>query len=230
MYGLGAGLQNVLQSDSLHASLEVTRLSLPLKLGQMWTELDKNSKLDLSSCSKANNSSISRIPSCWSNKCSANLTQSFPFLLLKIFKAHALHITTSLFLRKDDVKTQSNLKSFKHFLGLPHLSIFLVHKRQKSWGDELIRSIKKRERKDGVRKEQTYSEHEASLLACAGAHSCLTLGNSMDCRPQGSSVHGILQQEYWSGLSFPSPGGSSWPRGWTQVSCTAGRFFTIWAT
>ena len=24
--------------------------------------------------------------------------------------------------------------------------------------------------------------------------------------------------------------GSSWPRDWTQVSCTAGRFFTIWAT
>ena len=38
------------------------------------------------------------------------------------------------------------------------------------------------------------------------------------------------RQEYWSGLPFPSPGGSSWPRDWTQVSCIAGRFFTIWAT
>ena len=28
----------------------------------------------------------------------------------------------------------------------------------------------------------------------------------MDCSPPGSSIHGILQQEYWSGLSFPSPG------------------------
>jgi len=28
----------------------------------------------------------------------------------------------------------------------------------------------------------------------------------MDCRPPGSSVHGILQQEYWSGLPIPSPG------------------------
>ena len=28
----------------------------------------------------------------------------------------------------------------------------------------------------------------------------------MDCSPPGSSVHEILQQEYWSGLPFPSPG------------------------
>ena len=37
--------------------------------------------------------------------------------------------------------------------------------------------------------------------------SCLTLCNSMDCSPPGSSVHGILSmQEYWSGLPFPPPG------------------------
>ena len=28
----------------------------------------------------------------------------------------------------------------------------------------------------------------------------------MDCSPPGSSVHGILHQEYWSGLPFSSPG------------------------
>ena len=28
----------------------------------------------------------------------------------------------------------------------------------------------------------------------------------MDCSPPGSSVHGILQPGYWSGLPFPSPG------------------------
>ena len=28
----------------------------------------------------------------------------------------------------------------------------------------------------------------------------------MDHTPLGSSVHGILQQEYWSGLPFPTPG------------------------
>ena len=28
----------------------------------------------------------------------------------------------------------------------------------------------------------------------------------MDCSRPGSSVHGFLKQEYWSGLPFPSPG------------------------
>ena len=28
----------------------------------------------------------------------------------------------------------------------------------------------------------------------------------MDCSPPGSSVHGISQKEYWSGLPFPSLG------------------------
>ena len=35
---------------------------------------------------------------------------------------------------------------------------------------------------------------------------CLTPCNPMDYRPPGSSVHGILQQEDWSGVPFPSPG------------------------
>ena len=34
----------------------------------------------------------------------------------------------------------------------------------------------------------------------------LTLCDPMDCSLPGSSVHGILQQEYWSELPFPSPG------------------------
>ena len=34
----------------------------------------------------------------------------------------------------------------------------------------------------------------------------------MDFGPPGSSVHGISQQEYWSGLSFSSPGDLPNPR------------------
>ena len=34
--------------------------------------------------------------------------------------------------------------------------------------------------------------------------SCPTLCDPMDCSPPGSSVHGILQAKYWSGLPFPS--------------------------
>ena len=36
--------------------------------------------------------------------------------------------------------------------------------------------------------------------------SCLTLCYPMDCNLPSSSVHGILRQEYWSGLPVPSPG------------------------
>ena len=34
----------------------------------------------------------------------------------------------------------------------------------------------------------------------------LTLRDPMDCSPPGSSVHGISQAEYWSGLPFSFPG------------------------
>ena len=35
--------------------------------------------------------------------------------------------------------------------------------------------------------------------------SCSTVCDPVDSRPSGSSVNGILQQEYWSGLPFPPP-------------------------
>ena len=46
----------------------------------------------------------------------------------------------------------------------------------------------------------------------------------------GSSVLGILLARIleWVAISFSR--GSSWPRDWTEVSCIADRFFTIWAT
>ena len=47
-----------------------------------------------------------------------------------------------------------------------------------------------------------------NLLAAAAAkslHSCLTLCNPRDGSPPGSPIPGILQQEHWSGLPFPSP-------------------------
>ena len=42
-------------------------------------------------------------------------------------------------------------------------------------------------------------------VLCSVAQLCPTLCNPMDCSLPGSSVHGILRQEYWSGLLFPSP-------------------------
>ena len=35
---------------------------------------------------------------------------------------------------------------------------------------------------------------------------CLTRCDPMDCNLSGSSVHEILQEDYWSGLLFSSPG------------------------
>ena len=48
--------------------------------------------------------------------------------------------------------------------------------------------------------------------------------------PLGSSSMEFFRLEYQSGLAIPFSRGSSQPRDWTQVSCIAGRFFTIWAT
>ena len=41
--------------------------------------------------------------------------------------------------------------------------------------------------------------------------SCPTLCDPMDCSLRGFSVRGIFQEEYWSGLPFPSPADLSNP-------------------
>ena len=57
--------------------------------------------------------------------------------------------------------------------------------------------------------------------------SCLTLCDTMDCSPPGSSVHGIFQARVleWVAISFSR--GSSQPRDQIRVSRIAGRRFTI---
>ena len=62
------------------------------------------------------------------------------------------------------------------------------------------------------------------------AQLCLTLCDPMDCSLLGSSVHGILQARILEWVAIPFSRGSSQPRDWAQVSCFAGRFFTIWTT
>ena len=52
----------------------------------------------------------------------------------------------------------------------------------------------------------------------------------MDCSPSVSSVSGILQARILEWVAIPFSRGPSQPRDQTWVSCTAGRFFTIWAT
>ena len=54
------------------------------------------------------------------------------------------------------------------------------------------------------------------------AQSCLTPCDPIECR--------ILQASILEWVAIPFSRGSSLPRGWTQVSWIAGRFFTIWTT
>ena len=69
-----------------------------------------------------------------------------------------------------------------------------------------------------------------SFVVVLIAQACLTLWDPVDCSPPGSPVHGILQARILEWVAMTSSRGSSQPRDWTQVSCIAGRFFTIWTT
>ena len=55
---------------------------------------------------------------------------------------------------------------------------------------------------------------------------CPTLCDPMGCSLPGSSGYGILQQESWSGLPFPSPGDLPKPGVEPAFPAMAGRFFT----
>ena len=58
----------------------------------------------------------------------------------------------------------------------------------------------------------------------------ISLCDPMDCSPPGSSIHGILKARILEWVAMSCCRGSSQPRDWTQVSCIASGFFTIWAT
>ena len=63
--------------------------------------------------------------------------------------------------------------------------------------------------------------------AAAKSHqSCLTLCDPIDSSP-GSPVPGILQAKTLEWVAMPFSRGSSPTRDQIQVSCIAGRFFTI---
>ena len=52
----------------------------------------------------------------------------------------------------------------------------------------------------------------------------------MDCSPPDSSAMGILQAKILGWVAMSSSRASSQTRDRTQVSCIAGRFFTVWST
>ena len=75
-----------------------------------------------------------------------------------------------------------------------------------------------------------YSEPLCLLAECIHAQSCWTLWDLISCSLPSSSVHGISQARIleWVAIHFSKE--SSLFREGIQVSCTAGRFFTIWTT
>ena len=70
--------------------------------------------------------------------------------------------------------------------------------------------------------------HTFNMLGqrCLVTQLCPTLCNPMDFSPPGSSVHGILQEESWSGLPFPSPGDLPNPEIEPASPALADGFFT----
>ena len=58
--------------------------------------------------------------------------------------------------------------------------------------------------------------------------SCLTLCNTVDYSPPGSSDNGILPVRILEWVAIPFSRGFSQPRDWILFSHIVGRFFTIW--
>ena len=77
------------------------------------------------------------------------------------------------------------------------------------------------------------TSHLVNASQCMCMLSCLVVWNSswsMDCTRHALLSMGFPRQEYWSGLPFPSPKESSWPRDQTRVSCIGSWVPYHWAT
>ena len=61
-------------------------------------------------------------------------------------------------------------------------------------------------------KMKVLEEMKCDVCVCSVAQSCLTLCNPMDCNHQAPLSMEFSRQEYWSGLTFPSPGNLPAPR------------------
>ena len=73
--------------------------------------------------------------------------------------------------------------------------------------------------------------HRVCVYVCVLAiQLCPTLCNALDCHSSGRYVLKILSARILEWVAITFSRGSSWPRDWTQVSCTAGRFLIVWVT
>ena len=78
------------------------------------------------------------------------------------------------------------------------------------------------------RKPRSQAHHSLSSTLSHFCH--VRLFNPVFYSPPGSSAHGLLQASILKWVVMPFSRGSSQTLDRTQVSCTAGRLFTFWAT
>ena len=86
--------------------------------------------------------------------------------------------------------------------------------------------------KDPHPKDQPVSDFLISLFESESV-SCSVVSDSLQCHGLYVACQAPLFMDYqviileW--VAIPFSRGSSWPKDWTQVSCIAGSFFTVWA-
>ena len=71
-----------------------------------------------------------------------------------------------------------------------------------------------------------YYSYVRCCYCCLVAKLCLTLCDSMDCSPPGSSLHGVFQARMLEQVATCFSRDSSQPRDQTHIFCLAGGFFT----
>ena len=134
-------------------------------------------------------------------------------------------------LRRNGVAIMVNKRSWNAVLGcsLKNDRMISVRFQGKSFNIIVIQVYAPTSNAEEAEAEQ-FSEDLQDLLESEVAQLCPTLCNPMVWSLPGSSVHGIVQARTleWVAISFSR--GSSWHRDQTQVSCIAGKFFTVWAT
>ena len=88
-----------------------------------------------------------------------------------------------------------------------YMEVALLRQCYSKWRIILISSLK-----------NSQVKYVCACMHVKSLQSCVTLCDSMDCSPPGSSVHGILQATILEWIAMPSSRGSSRPRDRTHVS------------
>ena len=86
------------------------------------------------------------------------------------------------------------------------------------------RKKEKQEEMKKAREGRKNSGRKEHVCMCAQSH--LTLWDTLDHSPPGSSIHGVFQARMLERVAVFSSRASSWLRDRTRISCIAGRFFT----